>query len=466
MSNDERVIEEIIEELVNQLADEGESELVKLEGNTESVEKLEEEIRDCPEDFNRTLRLINLEQFKANPFENKPRVIGTRSNKNIDHTSLTAIKRTRNKKMAPNDEYLSYTDAIKTIPKYSGDAELHPFINVCEKVLESVDEARTSLLIKMIVASKLTGKAYNATKHKTITTWAEVKKILLDNFELPYAVDNLQMELYLLKMGEDEPVVSYNARAEEIYQKLSDSQTVGETSSDAIAIRRNTTKQALNSYIRGLTGKIQFKVEIRNPQTLESAMQLAISAERDIINTKTLFELSNPSTSKNNEGTGQSNRNYNRNNLFSKNYNNGYNNNYRPNNNNFRQGNNNLRPNNYNNYNPNRYNNNDNPRNNNNTNRREISNNNIRCYNCNKEGHYASQCRNRNNFNHFTRPPTSFNNGITCTYCLKIGHDLSSCYKRRNDEQRNNRNTNVATGNESGSNASGLRSIQQIMRSD
>jgi hypothetical protein len=74
------------------------------------------------------------------------------------------------------------------------------------------------------------------------------------------------------------------------------------------------------------------------------------------------------------------------------------------------------------------------------------------CFTYYKIGHFASQCRDktpgRNNFNGFTRPPTSYNNfnnnnngqRLTCTYCSKLSHDISTCYNRRNDEQRTSKN--------------------------
>lgn len=85
-------------------------------------------------------------------------------------------------------------------PKYSGKTEIYSFINVCEKIIESLEEIKVPLIIKMIVAKKLTNRAFNAIHYREITTWAEIKKILLDTFELLYAATNLQTEFNMIIM--------------------------------------------------------------------------------------------------------------------------------------------------------------------------------------------------------------------------------------------------------------------------
>lgn len=66
--------------------------------------------------------------------------------------------------------------------------------------------------------------------------------------------------IILLKMNNDKPIISWYSRLGEVFQKLSDSQTADESIYVAIAITRNTYKQALTSCVRGLTDRIQLKV--------------------------------------------------------------------------------------------------------------------------------------------------------------------------------------------------------------
>ena len=192
-------------------------------------------------------------------------------------------------------------------------------------------------------------------------------------------------------MNYNESVISYNTRVEEIFQKLINSLTSGESLTDSQTIIRVTQKQALTNYIRGLTKELQCKVEIKNPTDLNGAFSLALTAEKEIITNKALHDMS----------------------LSQERI---INNNYRNNNRNFRQNNNNNFRNRQNNNNNNVYNNaqqlnpqhngdNDvynntqliNPRNNDNyrTNGQRNNTNRPRCYTCNKIGHYSRECRSR-----------------------------------------------------------------------
>lgn len=435
MNIDEK-IKEILDEIINQVSEN--EEIESFIGNTVLVEELiEEESNKNSELLNKTLREINLDEFIQNPHQ-RPNRPGTRSQKDIVHTQLVPAKRGKlTKKMSPPSIVLTISEALNIIPKYSGDTEVYPFINICEKVLESVDADHVPLLTKMIQASKLINRAFNVVRYREITCWEEIKKILLDSFEAPYAASNLQLELTLIKMENGESVTNYNNRVEDIFQKLCNALTAGENAADSDAIRRNAFKQALTSYIRGLNSNLQFKVETKNPLTLEIAMQVAIAAEKEILTNQALNELSNMSVRPNE----RINRNINRNNFNNNYYNRGNRTNFMNNNNN------NFAPNNRNNY------QNIQPRTNNNfgnmqhryngINNNNNNNNPPQCYNCQKIGHIARDCRSRpprNNYNNFTRPPTNYNNEsspLTCSFCQRIGHNIETCYTKRNHELRN-----------------------------
>jgi hypothetical protein len=89
------------------------------------------------------------------PCASNTRVIGTRSQKSIIHQSLELVKKLRSKKISPITETLSSNDAYNTVPRYSGETDLYPFLRICDKVLESIED-------------NLTGKAFNALKHREI----------------------------------------------------------------------------------------------------------------------------------------------------------------------------------------------------------------------------------------------------------------------------------------------------------
>ncbi|KAF0722335.1 protein DDB G0276689-like [Aphis craccivora] len=168
-------------------------------------------------------------EFEKSPITNNTCTIGLRSNKNIVHSEYIPVKRTvKVQKMAsPKITTLKVTEALKIIPQYS------------------VEPDQLPLLLKMIAATKLTGKAYNATRYKEIIARNDLKQIILNAFESPYGAANLQIELNIIKIKPNESVHSYNNRVKEIFQKLCNSVAVGKTSSQTMTLRENIGEQAL-----------------------------------------------------------------------------------------------------------------------------------------------------------------------------------------------------------------------------
>ena len=384
--------------------------------------------------LNKSLRLINLEEFEKSPTTITPRT-GLRSDKNTIHSEYKPPKRIiKPKTMASVSEMkpLSAIDAIKLIPNYSGQTEIYPFLNACEVIINTVEADQQPFMLKMIAATKLSDRAFNVTRYKEIKIWGDMKKVLLDAFETPYGTANLQIELNIIKMKNNETISAYNNRVEEIYQKLCNVMAIDKPPTEAKILRDNISEQALVSYVNGLRDQLKFEVKTKNPTSLEQAMQIAIIAEKNIRTYNDVQDIFRTNNTNNN--------NYrNNNNAYSNRQNNNQDasNNYRTNINN-----NNMDRNNFYGRNTNR-----------NQNNRNNNFNVRRCHTCNREGHYASQCRLNNsaynnrppNQNNFTRPPTNYNaRNETCTYCNKTGHDIAVCYKKQNDERRN---TNVNSGN-------------------
>jgi len=77
---------------------------------------------------------------------------------------------------------LSYESGIKFIPRYGGEKrELCCYIKSCEYVLNNVVETLQPLILEGILA-KLSGRADQGTRFKSINTFEELKTILTDNF--------------------------------------------------------------------------------------------------------------------------------------------------------------------------------------------------------------------------------------------------------------------------------------------
>lgn len=400
--------------------------------------------------------------------------IGTRSQTGIVHFDLDSVKKINKFKMTSQDVKEKVTikleEAISLIPTCSGENDLHQFINACDLAISAIDPEYIPLLNKYI-ATKLVGRANDCTKFRDSSKWINIKQLLLNTFESKHTSASLQVQLNSVKMRENEDVPTYTNRVEELFYKLSNACTANKTKNDAGVIRETLKEQALVAFIKGLREPLKMLVKSRNPATLEIAMSIARAEE---------IELNSENESRDYYAN-RSNRRFNNNN----------NNNYRNENNvsrynNSRWENNNYRGNNYRGNENNRsssnrgYNRNNNfTQNNDNFNsRNNYSEKN--CYHCQRPGHIASHCRDKqlqnnnynnrppnfnNNSNNFTRQPTNYNSKIvSCNYCNRGGHDVSNCYKKRNDENKNNQNQ----GNSQISNAAthGTRSINQIVSVD
>ncbi|XP_060861802.1 putative actin-fragmin kinase DDB_G0287957 [Metopolophium dirhodum] len=345
------------------------------------------EIKPISSDIlNKSLRLINLEEFENSPTTGTIRQ-GLRSNRNTIHTEYIQPKRiVKAKKMIGGTDMkpISALDAIKLIPNFSGQSEIYPFLHACEVIISTVDSEQHPFMLKMIAATKLSDRAFNVTRYKEIVEWGDMKIILLDAFETPYGAANLQIELNIVKTKHNETICAYNNRVEEIYQKLCNTVAIDKTPTEAKILRDNIREQSLVSYKNGLSDQIKFEVKTKNPTTLEQAMKIALITEKNIRTYNDVQDIFRANNTYSNRNTHQ-NRQFNNNNQ-----NTAYN--YRNNDNN-----NNINRNNTYDRNTNR---NPNPRNNNFNVRR--------CHTCNREGHFSSQCR-MNNVAYNSRPPNQNN---------------------------------------------------------
>lgn len=95
----------------------------------------------------------------------------TRSQTGIPHVQLLIVKNTRkitdnkmvNKKLEVTLNLID-AHALHLIPKYSGETDIHPFLSTFDTVIGMVAEAHVLLLIKMVISTKFTGRAFIVTR--------------------------------------------------------------------------------------------------------------------------------------------------------------------------------------------------------------------------------------------------------------------------------------------------------------
>ncbi|KAL4153351.1 hypothetical protein QTP88_001184 [Uroleucon formosanum] len=203
-------------------------------------------------------------------------------NDNVENKPISSNVLNKSLRLINLDEFENSPTTNATRQGLRRQTEIYPFLNACEVIINTVDADQQPFMLKMIAATKLSDRAFNATRYKEIKIWKDMKKILLDAFETPYAAANQQIELNIIKMRYDETICAYNSRVEEIYQKLCNAVAIDKTPAEAKILRNNIREQALVSYINGLNDKLKFEVKTKNPTTLEQAMQIAIIAEKNI----------------------------------------------------------------------------------------------------------------------------------------------------------------------------------------
>lgn len=176
---------------------------------------------------------------------------------------------------------------IEHIPNFSGDSHiLGIFIESCDTLIRTYtnrsnpNDPVNTFLLKAIIG-KLTGRALVLIGSRTeLTTWQEIKNVLNLTFGDNRNLDCLVQDLLIMKPEKSEPAVRFGARIQDarslIYSKINISNF---TPQQKLLHLQNYEGLALKTFIRGLSGRLQDIIRIRNPPTLEEAISLVIEEE-------------------------------------------------------------------------------------------------------------------------------------------------------------------------------------------
>ncbi|KAF0723982.1 protein DDB G0276689-like [Aphis craccivora] len=190
----------------------------------------------------------------------EPRVLGLRSTPNIVHTKLGPVRRKQRTKMSSVKATIEQVTVI---------------IPVCADAKD---------------LCSITGKA----------------------------LETLQIGLNSVRMKNDEDVLTYTGRVEQLYHNLCNATLASKTPQEARILRQTLKDQAIAIYINGLEMDLQTISRAKNPETLELAMQMARQLEIEFSFNKEL-RGSESKTNQNGNKNNYGNQNYNGN-LWSNNY--------------------------------------------------------------------------------------------------------------------------------------------------
>nr|CAH7724850.1 unnamed protein product [Callosobruchus chinensis] len=196
---------------------------------------------------------------------------------------------------------------IDTIPHFNGDnSTLEIFLEHCDHLIGTYTNANNqndplnSFLIRAVV-SKLTGNALALVGSRPeIRNWNELKILLRLGFGDQRNLDCLVQELIIMKPHKNESFFNFGQRIQKARSAIA-SKLI--SMNLAVAERtfqiKNYDELCLKTFIRGLTGRVQDMVRLRNPDSLELAISYVLEEENFMLHQRQSGQSQNSSFTQN-----------------------------------------------------------------------------------------------------------------------------------------------------------------------
>nr|CAH7762868.1 unnamed protein product [Callosobruchus chinensis] len=196
---------------------------------------------------------------------------------------------------------------IDTIPHFNGDnSTLEIFLEHCDHLIGTYTNANNqndplnSFLIRAVV-SKLTGNALALVGSRPeIRNWNELKILLRLSFGDQRNLDCLVQELIIMKPHKNESFFNFGQRIQKARSAIA-SKLI--SMNLAVAERtfqiKNYDELCLKTFIRGLTGRVQDMVRLRNPDSLELAISYVLEEENFMLHQRQSGQSQNSSFTQN-----------------------------------------------------------------------------------------------------------------------------------------------------------------------
>lgn len=177
---------------------------------------------------------------------------------------------------------------VDTIPYYNGDSHtLKIFISSCDYLFATYvnnNDAQLKTYLLRVVIGKLTDRAQIliGTRNE-LTTWTLIKAALRQSFGDQRNLDCLEQDLITLQPFRGESPLEFGKRIQIARSRLASkissiSDTVMPQATKVVYLRQYD-QVALKTFIRGLSGNMQSIVRLRNPDSLEMAMNFVTEEE-------------------------------------------------------------------------------------------------------------------------------------------------------------------------------------------
>nr|CAH7763946.1 unnamed protein product [Callosobruchus chinensis] len=196
---------------------------------------------------------------------------------------------------------------IDTIPHFNGDnSTLEIFLEHCDHLIGTYTNANNqndplnSFLIRAVV-NKLTGNALALVGSRPeIRNWNELKILLRLSFGDQRNLDCLVQELIIMKPHKNESFFDFGQRIQKARSAIA-SKLI--SMNLAVAERtfqiKNYDELCLKTFIRGLTGRVQDMVRLRNPDSLELAISYVLEEENFMLHQRQSGQSQNSSFTQN-----------------------------------------------------------------------------------------------------------------------------------------------------------------------
>ncbi|XP_071057366.1 uncharacterized protein [Onthophagus taurus] len=209
----------------------------------------------------------------------------------------TDLASSSNSSTSSNRSYVSIEIAKDMLTRFDGSKhKLHEFIDNCDKANQYVKPELKNILFA-IIETRITDNARAVIRNRSFNNWQELKQHLLDLYSEKRTMSQWQLELNSCRQNVGENVLSFSNKIEHCYVKLINSLDEDLTREARTACTDLLKNEALRIFISGLNKDLALIVKSQKPDSLESAIALALVEEQELKSKADIFKYQNVNNS-------------------------------------------------------------------------------------------------------------------------------------------------------------------------
>ena len=188
-----------------------------------------------------------------------------------------------NDSQSPSKRYISIKLATDMVPVFDGKTpSIMTFIRACKSAENSVHPGDRTFLVTLI-RNKIIGSAdlylQNNIEYDCLDTLLNALKLA---FSPQWDLSQLQAQISNVIQKENESVLLYGIRVSELLRRTLESIDEGFPKEAVAGMRLGANKNAVSCFVRGLKEKIESRMQNKNPNNLQDAINTAVAVENEI----------------------------------------------------------------------------------------------------------------------------------------------------------------------------------------